>query len=70
MKNIYHEYSLILMKTEETNEKNAEKSRGRTPKITHNSVVLKVPYSAKPDFKLMLRHSIFTQMIQFIIHQI
>ena len=30
----------------------------------------KVPNSAKPDFKLMLRHSMFTKMIQFIAHQI
>ena len=39
MKNIYHEYSWILMKTEEMNETNAEKSRGCTSKITHFSVV-------------------------------
>ena len=28
MKNIYHEYSWILLKTEEMNEKNAEKFKG------------------------------------------
>ena len=40
MKNIYHEYSGILMKTEEITEKeNAEKSRGCTSKITRISVV-------------------------------
>ena len=48
--------------------KNAEKSRGCTSKITHIFVVLKMLYSAKFDFKLMLRHSMFTTMIQLITH--
>ena len=38
MKNIYHEYSRILMKTEDLNEK-CGKIKGCTSKITHISVV-------------------------------
>ena len=29
-----------------------------------------MPYGAKPGFKLMLWHGMFTKMIQFITHQI
>ena len=39
MKNNYHEYALILMKTEEIKEKIWTKSRGCTSKITHISFV-------------------------------
>ena len=42
------------------------KIKGVHLKNTHISVV-KCP--AKPDFKLMLRHSMFTKMIQFIADQ-
>ena len=33
MKNIYHEYSLILMKTEEINEKMQKNQGGALPKL-------------------------------------
>ena len=68
MKNIYHEYSWILMKTEEMNE-NCGKIEGVYFQ-NYSYLSSEVPNSAKPDFKSMHRHNVFTKMIQFITHQI
>ena len=56
------------MKTEEINEK-LRKIKGAHFK-NYSYLSCLVLNSAKPDFKLMPRHSMFTKMIQFITHQI
>ena len=70
MKNIYHEYSCILIKTEEMNEKmrKNKKSSGALPKLLISQLLNAL--LRQSDFKLMLRHRLFTKMISFITHQI
>ena len=58
-----------LMKTEEMKEKKQKKIKGvHFQNCSYPSS--EVLNSGKLDFKLMLRHSTFTKMVQFITHQI
>ena len=66
MKNIEHEYSCILMKTEVMSGKLQKNQGGSLPKLYISQLLIAL--CANSDFILMLRHSMLTKMIQFIAH--
>ena len=66
MKNIEHEYSCILMKTEEMNGKLQKNKGGSLPKLYISQLLIAL--CGNSDFILMLRHSMLNQMIQYITH--